>query len=81
MKEALETRKSLSPPEGLVGEAALRAIIWPDPASRPSRRWFLGLKAKGMIPYHRIGRRIFYDPAEVRTALDHNFRVNARRRL
>jgi hypothetical protein len=66
---------------GLVGETALREIIWTDPSSRPSRRWFLELKAKGLVPFHRIGRRVFFDPTEVRAALDHQFRVNARRRI
>lgn len=65
---------------GLVGEAALRASLWPDPESRPSRRWFLELKSQGHIPFHRIGRLIFFDPAEVRAALDARFRINARRR-
>ena len=68
-------------PPGLFGEKALREIIWPDPASRPSRRWFLELKAKGLLPYRQISRRVFYDAAEVRAALDHQFRVNARRRF
>lgn len=71
---------SAAPLSGLVGENALRATIWPDSESRPSRRWFLELKARGLIPYHRIGRRVFFDPAEVRASLDHNFRINPRRR-
>lgn len=71
---------SAAPLSGLVGENALRAIIWPDDESRPSRRWFLELKARGLVPFHQIGRRVFFDPAEVRAALDHNFRVNPRRR-
>lgn len=68
-----------APVAGLIGESALRAAIWPDPESRPSRRWFLELKAKGLVPFVRIGRRIFFDPAEVRAALDHQFKVNPRR--
>ena len=70
---------SPAPISGLVGESALRAIIWPDTESRPSRRWFLELKARGLVPFHRIGRRVFFDPSEVRAALDHNFRVHCRR--
>lgn len=73
--------ESFSLPAGLFGERAVREIIWPDDRCRPSRRWFLELKAKGLLPYRQISRRIFYDPAEVRAALDHQFRVNARRRL
>jgi len=63
---------------GLMGEAALREVIWPDPASRPSRRWFLELKTQGLLPYRQIGRRVFYDPAEVRAAIDSQFKINPR---
>lgn len=68
-----------APVEGLVGESKCRAIIWPDPESRPSRRWFLELKARGLLPFRRIGRRIFFDPGEVRAALDHQFKIQPRR--
>lgn len=71
------TRDELSD-SGLVGEERCREQIWPDRKSRPSSRWFLELKARGLIPFHRIGRRIFYDPAEVRRALDRQFKVNTR---
>ena len=63
----------------LVGEEKCRELIWPDPVSRPSRRWFLDLKARGLIPYRRMGRRVFYDPEEVRRAIDHQFKVNVRK--
>jgi hypothetical protein len=51
------------------------AAIWPDPEERPSLRYFKELQAKGYIPFVRIGRLVFFDPAEVRRALDHKFRV------
>ena len=60
---------------GLVnGEQCLKALF-PDPASRPSLRWFLALKARGLIPFRRIGGLIFYDVEEVRRAIDTQFTV------
>jgi hypothetical protein len=40
-------------------------------------RWFLELKAIGAVPYRKIGRRVFFDVAEVRRALDRKFKVEA----
>jgi hypothetical protein len=51
--------------------------IWPDERSRPSLRWFKGLQLAGLIPYRKIGRRVFFDPAEVRRALDKRCRKTA----
>jgi hypothetical protein len=62
-----------------MGEEVVREVIWPDARSRPSRRWFLELKARGLLPYRRIGRLCFYDPEEVRAAIDHQFKINPRR--
>lgn len=72
------TTRNEEPVSGLVGEERCRKLVWPDRKSRPSSRWFLELKARGLIPFHRIGRRVFYDPAEVRRALDRQFKVNTR---
>jgi hypothetical protein len=55
---------------GLVDLAACMAAIWPDERSRPKVRWFLEQKKRGLIPYKKITRRVFYDSAEVRAALD-----------
>lgn len=44
--------------------------IFPEERSRPSLRWFKGLQHAGLIPYRKIGRRVFFDVAEVRHALD-----------
>jgi hypothetical protein len=46
--------------------------IFPDPRSRPSVRWFKYLQYDGLIPYRKIGRRVFFDVGEVRKALDEN---------
>jgi hypothetical protein len=59
----------------LVTAEVLLERLWPDSRGRPSLRWFLELKAIGAIPYRKIGRRVFYDVAEVRRALDRKFKV------
>jgi len=74
----VEIEGPIDAPKGLVGEERCRELVWPDEKSRPSRRWFLELKARGQLPYHRVGRRIFFDPDEVRKALDRQFKVNPR---
>jgi hypothetical protein len=48
--------------------------LFPDVRSRPSLRWFKHLQYDGVIPYRKIGRRVFFDVAEVRRALDKNCR-------
>jgi hypothetical protein len=61
---------------GLVnGQHCLELLFPQEP--RPTLRWFLGLKAKGLIPYRKIGGSIFYDPAEVRRAIDRLCKVEA----
>jgi hypothetical protein len=55
---------------GLVDAKGCLAEIFPDPRSRPSLRWFKYLQYDGIIPFRKIGRRVFFDVAEVRRALD-----------
>jgi hypothetical protein len=49
-----------------------------DEDSRPSLRSFRGWQAKGWIPYRKIGKRTYFDPAEVRAAIDRRFTVQAK---
>lgn len=62
----------------LVGTDRCREILFPDAASAPGKRTFAEWMARGYFPVHRIGRRVFLDPEEVRAALDRRFRVNAK---
>jgi hypothetical protein len=48
--------------------------LFPNPRSRPSLRWFKNLQHDGIIPFRKIGRRVFFDVAEVRRALDRRCR-------
>jgi hypothetical protein len=53
------------------------SAVFPSEASRPSLRTFKGWQAKGWIPFHKIGKLSFYDPEQVRAALDRRFAVAA----
>lgn len=62
----------------LVGADRCIEQIFPDAASRPGKRTFLDWKAKGFFRFHKIGYRVFYDPAEVAEDLARQFRVEAK---
>ncbi len=62
----------------LVGAEACLVDLFPDEPSRPGLRTFRDWQAKGFIPVHKIGRRTFFDPEEVRQALDRRFRIKPR---
>lgn len=79
MKITHDMQDGPSPLSGLMGEKAVRESLWPDAGSRPSRRWFLELKARGLLPYRKIGRRVFFCPEECRAAIDRQFKINVRR--
>jgi hypothetical protein len=63
---------------GLVGAETCLRLIFPDEATRPCLRFFRDLQAKRLVPFRQIGRRIFFDPREVRAALDRQFSVRTR---
>lgn len=67
-----------SPAPSLVGAAELLLELFPANESRPSVRWLRRMQSRGLVPYKKIGRRVFFDPEEVRRALDRQFSVNAR---
>jgi hypothetical protein len=61
----------------LLGIEACRIDVFPDPASAPASRTFKKWMAARYFPVHKIGRRVFLDPEEVRRALDRRFKINA----
>jgi hypothetical protein len=61
----------------LVGAEDCIKIVFPCETSRPSLRTFRSWQANGYFAHHKIGRRTFFDPEDVRHALDRRFRVNA----
>lgn len=56
----------------------LLEVIWPNEKSRPSLRALINWRDLGIIPYLKLGRRVFYDPAEVRWALRKKCTVRAK---
>ena len=59
------------------GEALLK-ILFKEEEGRPSLRWLRTLQSKRLIPFRKIGQGVFFDPVEVRRALDAQFKVNHR---
>lgn len=49
--------------------------IFGDSAEAPSFRWWQGQMRRGIIPFYRIGRLVWFDPDEVRDALARTCRV------
>lgn len=78
MKTTPNTNGTLSPTSSLVGAAELLLALFPANDSRPSVRWLRRMQSRGLIPYKKIGRRVFFDPEEVRRALDRQFSVHAK---
>ncbi len=61
----------------LVGAEPLLKIIFPDASSRPSLRWLREMQAKRLVPYLKIGRKVYFDPKEVRPSFDSQFKVES----
>jgi hypothetical protein len=64
-------------PEGLLSAEELLSVIWPNEKSRPCLRTLREFQAKRMVPYVKLGRLVYFDPAKVRRALEKRFTVEA----
>jgi hypothetical protein len=51
--------------------------IFPNPKSAPSLRTFREWQARKWIPFRKVGKRVFFDPEEVRRVIDKRFTVHA----
>lgn len=60
----------------LVGAEDCILILFPCENSRPGLRTWRQWQSNGFLPYVRIGRRIYFDPEQVRAALERRFRIN-----
>ena len=60
----------------LVGAEDCIKIVFPCESSRPGLRTFRDWQAKGFIPLIRVGRRTYFDPVQVRAALERRFRID-----
>ena len=59
----------------LVGAEECIGILFPHEKSQPSLRTFREWQARGYIPVIKIGRRTFFDPVQVRGAIEQRFRI------
>lgn len=76
--DPLNSRNESTTPSGLFGAEKTLELTFPDPLSRPCIRTFRQWQRLRLIPFKKIGRRTFFDPVEVRRALDRQFSVQAR---
>jgi hypothetical protein len=60
----------------LVDAPTLLKTNW-HPDSQPSLRWLREQTAKRTIPFLKIGRKVFFDPAKVRQSLAKRFTVES----
>ena len=68
-----------TPHDALVGEETLLSAIFPNEVDRPTTRWLASMRQRRLIPFVKIGGRIVrYSVADVRAAIDLNFKVNCR---
>ena len=58
----------------LVSAPRLLEVIFEQPG-RPSLRWLREQQSRRAIPFIKIGRRVFFDPNQVREALSVKFTV------
>ena len=66
-------------PNGLVDAERCLEIVWPDPRCRPKLRWFLDRKRAGQVPFKKVGHFVYFDPREVRRAIDRDCSVGVRK--
>jgi len=67
-----------SPPSKFVSAAELLKILFSD-ESRPSLRWLREQQAARRIPFVRLGRLVFFDPEQVRAAMNERLSVKPRK--
>ena len=73
-----DTPKPPEVPAGLVGARTALAIIFPDPQTRPSLRTWRKWQRQRLLPYIKVHRRVFFDVATCRAALDRDFGVKTK---
>jgi hypothetical protein len=61
----------------LLGAEALLKDLFPDKASRLSLRSLREMQAKRLVPFRKIGRKVYFDPEEVRRSFDAQFKVES----
>ena len=62
---------------GYVGIERMMEMVFSDPNCRPCKRTVEDWMSRGWLPYIKIKRKVFFDPAECRRAIDRQFKVKA----
>ena len=75
MKENSQTQNTVPSSFGLVGREQCMKNVWTDDEKRPSVRTFEKFKQQRIIPFVKIGKCVWYDPAAVLDALKTNHTV------
>lgn len=76
-RSSMEQSPSSTAGRTLLDAEGLLSAIWRDKKSRPSLRWLRGMQEKRLVPYRKIGRKVYFDPQEVRRAIDSQFKVES----
>jgi hypothetical protein len=66
------------PSPSLVSAEDLLSELFPYADSRPSVRWLRRMQSRRLVPFKKIGRLVYFDPEEVRRALDQQFSVHTK---
>lgn len=59
----------------LVDAIGLAEALFPDPRSRPGLRTIRRWQKMRLIPFLKIGKKVMFDPVQVRRALDARFTI------
>ena len=75
---ALPVRDNETPAPGLTDARGLAEALCPDPRSRPCLRTVRRWQEMRLIPFLKIGKKVMFDPVQVRRALDARFTIRAK---
>jgi hypothetical protein len=62
---------------GLIGSNSLLEELFPEKKDRPSVRWLIGMRAKRLIPFYKLGGKVVFDVEEVGEAIEKNCHFRA----
>lgn len=77
MQNNVITTSIHQPSKKLVDAKTCISIIFPIQESAPSIRTWWKWKSNRWIPYVKLGKCVFFDPTEVRKAIDKRFTIKA----
>lgn len=75
LKEDISENNKTDVLPSLVDAVGLAEALFPDPRSRPGIRTIRRWQKMRLIPFLKIGKKVLFDPVQVRRALDARFTV------